>query len=195
MKNKRSALNANADYRVAQKVIHWLMAILIIGDLYVAQKFGGVMTDVDRFESRSDHATIGTVVAVLFVLRIYLRIKHGAPPLPTAMPAWQKTASHIAHWGLYLLIGVLIATGILTAINANSVVSPFGRFPLSDGSGLESNFLFFRNIHEFITNTIIALIAIHIVGALYHGLIKRDGVMGRMARFWKSEKAVKRSNA
>jgi len=177
------------DYRVAQKVVHWLMALLIMFDLYVAQKFGGVLTDADRFESRSDHASVGTIVMVLFVIRIYLRWKHGAPSLPATMPNWQKLAAHIAHWGLYILIASLIIFGILSAVNANSVVAPFGQFALSDGTGVEANFLFFRNIHEFITDIIIALIAIHIVAALYHLIISRDGTTGRMLRFWRSEKA------
>ena len=175
------------DYRVAQKVVHWLMALLIMFDLYVAQKFGGVMEDWDRFESRSDHASVGTIVTILFVIRIYLRWRHGAPPLPESMPGWQKLAAHIGHWGLYLLIACLIGSGIATAINANSVVAPFGQFALSDGSGLESSFQFFRDIHEFITEAIIALIGIHILAALYHLIFTKDGTTGRMLRFWRSE--------
>lgn len=52
------------DYAVAQKIVRWLMAFLIMVDLAVAQKFGGVMEDWDRFESRSDHAGVGTLLAV-----------------------------------------------------------------------------------------------------------------------------------
>ena len=33
------------DYSVGQKVVHWLMSILIVLDLFVAQKFGRVMED------------------------------------------------------------------------------------------------------------------------------------------------------
>ena len=75
-----SATSENvSDYRVAQKVVHWLMAILIMLDLFIAQKFGGFMEDWDRFDSRTDHASVGTIVTILFVIRIYLRWKHGAP--------------------------------------------------------------------------------------------------------------------
>jgi len=176
------------DYRVAQKVVHWLMAFLIMFDLYVAQKFGGVMTDADRFESRSDHASVGTIVTLLFLIRIYLRWKHGAPPLPAAMPSWQKLAAHLAHWGLYILIACLIASGILTALDANSVIAPFGAFVLADGTGVDNSFLYIRSFHELITETIIALIAIHILAALYHAIATRDGTTGRMLRFWKNQK-------
>ena len=70
------------DYLRAQKVIHWLMAIVIMLDLNVAQKFGGDMELWDRLESRVDHATAGLIVTFLLILRIFLRFLYGAPSLP-----------------------------------------------------------------------------------------------------------------
>lgn len=70
-----SATTKRADYAVGQKIVHWLMAVFIMLDLFVAQKFGGVMTDVDRFDSRNDHSSLGTIVAALFIIRLYLRWK------------------------------------------------------------------------------------------------------------------------
>ena len=61
------------DYSVGQKVVHWLMSILIVLDLFVAQKFGRVMEDWNRLESRIDHASVGMTVATLFLVRLYLR--------------------------------------------------------------------------------------------------------------------------
>ncbi len=176
------------DYQVSQKVVHWLMAILIILDLNVAQKFGGFLEDADRIESRIDHSQLGMIVAVLFVLRIFLRVRYGAPPLPEEMPEWQKLAAHAAHWGLYVLIGTLILSGMLSAMNADSVVAPFGLFAFGDGNGEKDTFLFFRGIHEFITNAIIALIIVHVLAALYHLVVARDGSTTRMLRFWRSAK-------
>ncbi len=178
----------STDYAVSQKVIHWLMATFIMIDLFVAQKFGGEMVDTDRFESRSDHASIGVIIAVLLVIRLYLRWKNGAPPLPVGMPDWQKMLAHVAHWSLYFLIGCLIVTGIVTAMNANSIVMPFGLFSYGDGTGLLADFQWFRRFHEFTTNAIIALIILHVVGALYHLIFMRDGVTVRMLTFWKSTK-------
>lgn len=173
------------DFTVGQKVLHWLIAIAIIFDLFVAQKFGGVMADADRFESRSDHASLGTAVAILFALRLYLRFKHGAPALPTDLPAWQKQIAQIAHWALYALIGLLILSGIGAAINANSIVSPFGLFPYGDGTGNEAAFDFIRGVHEFATKAIIALIVLHILAALYHLASSHRSLTLRMMMFWR----------
>jgi len=179
-----------ADYAVTQKVVHWLMAILIMMDLFIAQKFGGMMTDLDRFESRNDHTSIGTIVAVLFIIRIYLRWKHGTPPLPAEMPDWQKLLAHAAHWALYGLIATLIVFGVLAAMNANSVIAPFGLFAFGDGTGAQALYDQFRWVHELATDLIIAMIVLHVVAALYHLVIVRDGLTERMLTFWKSHKSA-----
>ena len=62
------------DYLRAQKVIHWLMAIVIMLDLNVAQKFGGDMELWDRLESRVDHATAGLIVTFLSVSYTHLTL-------------------------------------------------------------------------------------------------------------------------
>lgn len=179
---------AQPDYRVAQKVLHWLIGIAIMLDLFIAQKFGGVMEDWDRFESRSDHASLGTLVAVFFAMRLYLRIKHGAPALPSDIPAWQTKLAHAAHWALYGLIGLLVISGMAAAINANSVISPFGLFAYGDGVGNADLFANIRIVHELATQAIIGLIVLHIVAALYHlGSKHHRHLTLRMLRFWRSE--------
>ena len=77
------------DYLRSQKIIHWLMAVAIILDLIIAQKFGGEMELWDRLESRADHATMNLIVTFLFILRLILRYRYGAPSLPNTIPKWQ----------------------------------------------------------------------------------------------------------
>lgn len=175
-----------ADYAVSQKVIHWLMASMIMLDLFIAQKFGGEMELWDRLDSRGDHATMGTIVATLFVLRLALRFKHGAPPLPSGMSPVLSRLAHIAHFLMYFFIGFLILSGIVTAINATSPIEIFGAFDFTAGQVDESTFDFLRGFHEIATNAVIALIALHIVAALYHQFIARDDSMIKMLKFWKS---------
>ena len=98
------------DYLKSQKIIHWLMAIAIMIDLRVAQKFGGEMELWDRLESRADHATMGLIITFLLILRIFLRYRYGAPSLPSSMSKWQIFAAQAGHYGLYILMGCLLYT-------------------------------------------------------------------------------------
>lgn len=60
-----SSFMPRADYAVTQKVFHWLMALLIMLELIILQKFGGEMVDWDRFASRSDDASVGITQRIL----------------------------------------------------------------------------------------------------------------------------------
>ncbi|MEM7100099.1 MAG: cytochrome b/b6 domain-containing protein [Pseudomonadota bacterium] len=188
------------DYTRSQKVVHWLMALAIMLDLFVAQKFGGVMKEWDRLESRSDHATLGTVMAILFLVRLVLRWRHGAPSLPSSMSPWQVRAAHWGHGLLYFFVGFLILSGILTALSAAQPILVFGAFDITmakAGSLLASagsTFDDLRWFHEFATNMVIALIVIHVTAAFYHWLIAKDETTQRMLRFWSGSRTTEDSN-
>ena len=174
------------DYLRAQKVIHWLMAIIIMLDLNVAQKFGGDMELWDRLESRVDHAQAGLIVTFLFLLRIFLRYRYGAPALPAEMPSWQVLSAKAGHYGLYILMGMLIVTGFCQPISLDPVVV-FGLLNLSSETQNLEMFNLIRGIHEFSTNAIILLILIHILAALYHHFIVKDQTTINMTKFWTSK--------
>ena len=70
------------------------MAVLIMLDLFIAQKFGGEMELWDRLKYLVDHDTAGFILTLLFILRILIRFRHGAPSLSIDTPSWQKLAAH-----------------------------------------------------------------------------------------------------
>lgn len=177
------------DYLRIQKIIHWLMSILIMLDLVIAQKFGGDMELWDRLESRVDHATAGMIVAFLFILRIILRYRYGAPSLPSTMPVWQTYMAKTGHYGLYFLMGLLIISGITTANFTTDPIVVFGLINLSSEVNNVEMFNLIRGVHEFATNAIIALISIHILAAIYHHFIAKDDTTKNMLKFWTRKSA------
>ena len=158
-------------------------------DLVIAQKFGGDMELWDRLESRVDHATAGMIVAFLFILRIILRYRYGAPSLPSTMPVWQTYMAKAGHYGLYFLMGLLIISGITTANFTTDPIIVFGIINLSSEVNNIEMFNLIRGVHEFATNAIIALISIHIIAALYHHFIAKDDTTKNMLKFWTRKSA------
>ena len=158
-------------------------------DLVIAQKFGGDMELLDRLESRVDHATAGMIVALLFILRIILRYRYGAPSLPSTMPVWQTYMAKAGHYGLYFLMGLLIISGITTANFTTDPIIVFGLINLSSEVNNVEMFNLIRGVHEFATNAIIALISIHILAAIYHHFIVKDDTTKNMLKFWTRKSA------
>lgn len=172
-------------YTVAQKVVHWLMALLLLIDLTVAQQFGAEIPLADRLQNREGHAAVGTIILILLIIRIFLRRKNGAPALPESTPAWQRSAARATHIGFYILVSVVILTGVITAFNVTAPLNWFGAMDLAIlGNTSEEQFQSIRIFHELATQILIALIAVHILAALYH-LVQRDGRTTAMLAFWK----------
>ena len=174
------------DYTVIQKALHWLMAGIIMLDLFVAQKFGNTMGIADRLESRVDHSTMGLLVLSLFIIRLVLRFIYGAPKEDVASPVWQVWLAKLAHGLLYVLMGLLVASGLLTAMSATSPIEIVGVFDITFGRVNDTLFDFVRQFHEFFTEVMIGLIVIHVVAALYHQFIRRDNLLLKMLKFRRS---------
>jgi len=164
------------------------MALIIMLDLFVAQKFAGFMEMADRLESRGDHGSLGTILAVLLVIRIALRLRHGLPPLPGGMPQWQMMAAKLGHGLMYVAMLGLVATGVISALNATDPVMIFQSVTLHIGNLDEAQFQFVRQFHEYCTYLMMALIGVHILAAGHHMSVAKDDSTQRMLKFWQSKK-------
>lgn len=180
------------DYRVAQKIIHLLMATFIILDLFEANKFGGEMLQADRLESRTDHSTLGVTLIILLILRFYFRFKSGAPAIPErGLTPWQLTMAKVVHIGLYASMTALLATGLLTAMQASDPILIYYNFDITIGRMTDEQFTAVRIFHEIMTWVMIFFIVIHVVAALYHHFVLKDRLLIKMFKVWTSEKVPK----
>ncbi len=174
------------DYAVIQKALHWLMAGIIMLDLFVAQKFGDTMEIADRLESRVDHSTMGLLVLSLFIVRLALRFIYGVPKEDSALTVWQVWLAKFAHGLLYVLMGLLVTSGLLTAMSATSPIEILDIFDITFGRVNDVIFDFVRQFHAFFTEVMIGLIVIHVIAALYHQFIRRDNLLLKMLKFRRS---------
>ncbi|ATN36302.1 cytochrome B [Rhizobium sp. ACO-34A] len=106
-------------YSLPQKLIHWLMAALILFNLLFADgmehwnrlvRRGETITP-DDIASANVHAYVGIAVLCLAVIRLILRLTHGAPEAPAEEPPVLRLASKAAHWTFYLLFFLLPISG------------------------------------------------------------------------------------
>jgi len=90
--------------------LHWLIALLIIGQL----AGGKIMMAMDgsplKFELFQLHKSFGIIILLLSVLRLLWRLTHKAPALPKHMPKHERLAAKVSHIGFYgLMIGIPLA--------------------------------------------------------------------------------------
>jgi cytochrome b561 len=161
------------------RVLHWTMAVLILTMLFVG--VGMVATVTEKREwLLALHKPLGIAILVLAIVRLGVRLRRPPPPLPADLPRWQRTAAQLSHRVLYaLMIAMpLIGWAMLSA----------GGYPVTLGGVrlpaiLPEHALVFawlRTAHGVLAYALFFIILAHVGAALYHGLIRRDGVLRSM---------------
>jgi cytochrome b561 len=102
--------------------------------------------------------------------------------LPDTAPSLQRLAAKASHVVLYalMLILPLVGWGMLSAARYPIVLYGPARLPPILQHDL-TLYAWLRELHTVLTYLLFAAFLAHFGAALYHGLIRRDGVFGSMA--------------
>ena len=160
---------------------HWLILALLVAQFAIAWTMPDIKKATPDTGLVAWHLSVGSTILLVMLLRLAWRLTHTPPPPPSdLMPALQLL-SRLTHWLLY---AILIALPVLGWINASSRgyrVVLLGLIPLpqlvptGNAFGHEMG-----DIHGTVAWMLLGIVALHVAGALYHTLIKQDGLLRRM---------------
>jgi cytochrome b561 len=120
---------ARADYGAVAKLLHWLVAAILVGQFALGCLMPKVKRGMEPGLSMQLHISIGMVVLALIVLRLLWRTTHPAPAEPE-LPRWQRNASVAVHWLLYALVLLTTLSGWFYASARGWSLTFFGLFSL-----------------------------------------------------------------
>jgi cytochrome b561 len=171
---------ARQSFTAPQRVLHWLMAICILAMLFIG--VGMVSTISTRYLTLVEiHKPLGIAILILVLIRLALRLRYGAPALPADMPEPMKLAAHLSHVIFYALMIAMPLLGWAMLSAASYPVILFGSVPLPPllplNAGLHS---ILWDAHRYLAFAFFALILLHLAAALFHALVRRDGVFEAM---------------
>ena len=168
-------------FTVFQRLLHWLMAVCILAMLFIG--VGMVSTIMPKYVPLLvTHKTLGIVILLLALIRLCVRIRYGAPRLPADLPEPMKLAAHLSHYALYALMIVMPLIGwAMVSASGNPIVLYGGiRLPaIAPHSDALRTLLW--NAHFYLAFAFFALVLLHLAAALFHALVRRDGVFESMA--------------
>ncbi|MEM1262037.1 MAG: cytochrome b/b6 domain-containing protein [Pseudomonadota bacterium] len=172
-------------YHGIARLLHWLIAALIALQ-YLLHELAERATASDSTARAlgliANHKSVGITVLGLAVIRLAWRLANSPPDLPRTMPRWQVRLSTVAHVALYALMLALPVSGWLMSSAAGYSVSWFNAVQLPDlMQANEGRAINLESIHEILAKALFLVALLHILAACKHGLVDRDGVMGRMA--------------
>lgn len=161
-------------------LLHWVIAILIIGQLTLGTWMVRLPTSVQKLKFYGWHKEIGALILALVIVRIAWRLMNITPTLDN-LPRFEKFSARSMHLLLYLLMVFIPITGWLLTSAAGLQVSFFGWFLLPNlmpsNETLQS---FFGETHEWLGYILIAAICLHTAAALKHHFINKDDILRRM---------------
>lgn len=176
MNNSDSSSNL---YSRGQKVLHWLLAVLLLFWLFVSGELVEEAEGAAKGFILSFHSAGAILIGVLMLFRFNLRRKNPVPSMQALKP-WEKTWSRRVHLSLYCLAGFMVLSGLLQGVFFEQDVRVAGLLNITIGHN-ESLMQLFHLMHGSIANLLKLLIAIHILAALKHQFIDKHAALKRMA--------------
>jgi cytochrome b561 len=169
-----SRMTDRGTYARPQIVLHWTIVALIIVQMLSADgmsayfepaKEAGMAPGLPGPGLALAHAMSGATILVLVILRFALRLRYGALPPPRDLPRVLQIIARFTHYALYAVLLLLPFSGATTLL-------------ISPEAG---------DVHQALKNVLYALAAAHVLGALTHLVILRDGVFWRMIPIRRAE--------
>jgi cytochrome b561 len=175
---------APSHYDALQIGLHWLVAILIACAFAFAWIFDDMPLSPDKFKMINWHKWTGITVLSLFIIRFGYKLIRGIPDVDASIPPVQRKIAVSVHHLLYLLMFLLPLVGWLMSSAKGFPVVFWGVLPLPDlvskNEGLAD---ILKQAHELLAYGLLAIIGLHIAGALKHHIIDKDSTLARMLPF------------
>jgi len=170
-------------YAPAARGLHWLTVVL------VAAMFGLGITMVylvpgnDPWSHRlfNTHESLGVMVLLVMLARLAYRLRHPPESLPERIPRVFHQVGHANHVLLYTLLLAQPVIGLLADNAGGFQVVWFELVPVPTLLGKNEALAHLLSAAHWYGAVLIALlVCAHVAGALFHALVRRDGVLQRM---------------
>ncbi len=176
------------------QVIHWLMALMIIGMMIVGWIAASLSFSPLKVELFFWHKSVGILLLGLVIVRIVWRLFERRPAWPAAMPIWERWAARTAHTALYGLMIVTPLSGWVINSAAKIPFKVFGIWTLpSIVSPDEAIQTLAEQIHLGCFILFAAVLALHTAAAVRHHFFLKDNVLEGMTPVRLSSRIGKRT--
>ncbi|OED01248.1 MULTISPECIES: cytochrome b [unclassified Rhizobium] len=178
-----TAETSTARYRLSQRLLHWLIAIIIISALVIGLYCSYLTPGIPLRRALLDiHKSLGMTALFLIAIRLPLRLSLGEPAYQRPLGVFNHHAARGAHILLYILMILMPLAGYATSAAGGHDLPWFGLFQwpnlLPHDKGLERAA---AEIHEYGAYCLYAIVSLHILAALWHHFVRKDEVLRRMS--------------
>ncbi|CAI8962045.1 MULTISPECIES: cytochrome b [Pseudomonas] len=162
------------------RLLHWLMALMVIAMLFIGAGLAASVSERHEWLIHL-HKPLGIAILVLVIVRLAVRFSTRQPPLPSDLPLWQVLAAKASHLVLYglMLVLPLLGWAMISAAGDPVMLSSSVQLPALVAADAPL-FALLRKAHGYLAYLLFLTVLLHLAAALFHGLIRRDGVLQSM---------------
>lgn len=172
--------NTRYEYGSITKLLHWLIAFLVLFMLCLGFLMGYINNKAVFAKVINIHKLTGLAILILMIIRAIWTSINPKPELPVDMPFWQKYAACSLHFSFYIVLIIMPITGWIMSVASGynpKLLSWEITLPIAQSKSIAT---LFENIHSTLAIIIILMISMHVLAALYHLLYKKDNILQRM---------------
>ena len=163
------------------KLMHWLLALAIL----LTFSFGLYMVELpfspQRLKQYNWHKWTGMTILILSCLRLLWRLTHRPPALPAGLPVWQRLASSGTHALMYALFFAIPLAGWAYSCALGFPIVLYGVIELPCMLARDPELAkTLKLVHQYLAYCLAGLVSIHVLAALQHQFILKDGLLSRM---------------
>jgi cytochrome b561 len=178
--NYSAAMGKTSPYAPIAVFLHWVLAILFFAMIGLGWYMMSIEDEPGSGWYFDLHKSLGIVAAVLILVRAAWRLANTPDALPFNVARWQAAGSRAIHRLLYVAMVAMPLVGIAGAMLSKSGVIFFGStMPRLFTPNHDLAEIFFT-AHSIVAWALVGLISIHVLAALKHLVIDKDGVFQRM---------------
>lgn len=184
--------NGPGGYGGVSRLIHWLSAALMGGIVGLGLYSSSLPRDIAlRDDILVVHKSLGLLIIALTVARLAWMLYSPAPLDAKTLKPWERTAAHLGHALLYLILLLMPLSGLVFSEGAGRDVTFFHLFSLPQFVPLDAAlapreqvyYKLGKYLHENVFQwTLYAIFVMHLAGVLKHRLI--DGDRDTLRRMW-----------
>lgn len=168
-------------YSKRMVIVHWLTLALLIAAWFLGDALDEAREDGEAtLAGYVAHALVGGAILLFTVMRLYFRSKDGTPE-PVGSGLMDKVATGIHH-ALYTVLFLLPVSGVVIIASSDVgkalLAGDAALLPEKFQGAIAHNA---HEMHEVLVNVLIVLVVVHVLGAIKHQFIMKDGLMSRMS--------------
>jgi len=153
-------LNTRSSYGLVSLALHWMIVLGIIGEWALAES-----------DNLTLHQSIGLTILALAVVRLAWRAANPKPAWPADMKPYEINLARVVHVAFYVLLFAIPLSGWALASAEDEPLRFFGWFDLPRMVVGSEDTL--EEVHETLFNILLALAALHVLGAFKHWIASR----------------------